>query len=234
MKKFISLLSVFAIICTMFTTVAFAGSDEIYWAESVDGTDVTLTLTIDSSKTVTTAKLYFDGTAAAAACDEIVVTKVDASTATFNTSKKVLAFTYANPDGADVIELATVTFKNVKSSFTIPQHTTKWVITDSTKVDFIPDLTNNASGYEVKVAGPTPVENPYVFSFDADEETEVKITNSRTGDRTYSLPSFVKGASKVNALLKIKDSSDVKTGDKFTIDAIKGGKATTITTITVE
>lgn len=87
---------------------------------------------------------------------------------------------------------------------------------------------------EDKPDEPELVANPYVFSFDADEETEVKITNSRTGDRTYSLPSFVKGASKVNALLKIKDGSDVQTGDKFTIDAIKGGKATTITTITVK
>lgn len=100
----------------------------------------------------------------------------------------------------------------------------------------------NSSNINLTIEKPAPVvpdepelvENPYVFSFDADEETEVKITNSRTGDRTYSLPSFVKGGAKVNALLKIKDSSSVQTGDKFTIDAIKGGKATTITTIEVE
>lgn len=87
---------------------------------------------------------------------------------------------------------------------------------------------------EGKEDEPTLVENPYVFSFTADEETEVKITNSRTGDRTYSLPSFVKGTATVNALLKITEGADVENGDKFTIEAIKGDVATTIKTIEVK
>jgi hypothetical protein len=237
MKKFISLLSVFAIICTMFTTVAFAGSDEIYWAESVDGTDVTLTLTIDSSKTVTTAKLYFDGTAAAAACDEIVVTKVDASTATFNASKKVLAFTYANVDGADKIELATVTFKNVKSSFTLPRHTTKWVVTDSTKVDFLTDMTISADGYEVKVAGPVlPADRAAAVKFAADENTFVEITKGAEV-KNYFLPAGVKGDATVYGLLKYTvDGTNVASGDIFTIKAVdmETKVATDVASITVE
>lgn len=246
MKKIISLLSVFAMIATMFTNVAFADANNYYAITEVSNADNTLVLNVTAntdkllktlSITLSMADIVTDEYGLT--MDDFTVTKgADATVGNKSDSKKNIAFnvTSATADATGAFELGTITINttNLKKDFNLPAPTLK--IQDGNKVNVAGDFTDAISTYVVKapVTGPELVANPYVFSFDADEETEVKITNSRTGDRTYSLPSFVKGGAKVNALLKIKAGSDVQTGDKFTIDAIKGGKATTITTIEVE
>jgi hypothetical protein len=240
MKKIISLLSVFAMIATLFTTVAFADdNNKFYIEESVDGTNVTLTLYMTTNQTITAASGTHDLTAAYAACDSIDYKQSDATVYSINATQKVLSWSIADVNGVTgTVELGTVTFTNVKSDFSLPQKR-NFTAKDDTKTNVIASFTNEAAGYTVKAPkteDELPADRTAAVKFAADENTFVEITKGAEV-KNYFLPSNVKGDATVYGLLKYTvDGTNVASGDIFTIKAVdmETKAATDVATITVE
>lgn len=120
MKKIISLLSVFAIVCTMFTTVSFAAGNRLYFEESKSGNTVTLTLVADMAEGASNISGQIDLTDVFAAG---VTAKVTSTTAgiTFrvvNTKRaKCITFTALDTDTSDKY-VGKVVFGTVEFDFT--------------------------------------------------------------------------------------------------------------------
>ena len=120
MKKIISLLSVFAIVCTMFTTVSFAAGNRIYFEESKSGNTVALTMVADMTEGASNISGQIDLTDVFAAG---VTAKVTSTTAgiTFkvvNTKKaKCITFTALDTDASDKY-VGKVVFGTVEFDFT--------------------------------------------------------------------------------------------------------------------
>lgn len=120
MKKIISLLSVFAIVCTMFTTVSFAAGNRIYFEESKSGNTVALTLVADMAEGASNISGQIDLTDVFAAG---VTAKVTSTTSgiTFrvlNTKRaKCITFTALDTDTSDKY-VGKVVFGTVEFDFT--------------------------------------------------------------------------------------------------------------------
>ena len=120
MKKIISLLSVFAIVCTMFTTVSFAAGNRIYFEESKSGNTFALTLVADMAEGASNISGQIDLTDVFAAG---VTAKVTSTTAgiTFrvlNTKRaKCITFTALDTDTSDKY-VGKVVFGTVEFDFT--------------------------------------------------------------------------------------------------------------------
>lgn len=120
MKKIISLLSVFAIVCTMFTTVSFAAGNRIYFEESKSGNTVALTLVADMAEGASNISGQIDLTDVFAAG---VTAKVTSTTSgiTFrvvNTKRaKCITFTAFDTDTSDKY-VGKVVFGTVEFDFT--------------------------------------------------------------------------------------------------------------------
>lgn len=211
MKKIISLFSVIAMICTMLTTVAFADDNNKFYIEkAADGTNVTLTFYMKTNQTITSASGTLDATAALAACDSVSFEKKDATTFTVNTTQKVIAWTLADTAGVTgTIELGSVTFTNVKSTFSLPLKRA-YVAKDDTKTSVVSSFTNEQVGYEVtapeeeedkiEVAALEDGGNMYGMktkvakvTIPAGKTATKAVVSDGTTSKNYDLPSGVKG-----------------------------------------
>lgn len=159
MKKFISFLSIFAIICTLFTNIAIADEyNKFYCEESVNGTDVTLTFYVTTNKELSQTSGALDLAGAYAACDEIVFQQID-YVFNVNSSLKVMSWSVLNTDGSTFTgsaTLGTITFKNVKSAFTLSQRRA-FTAKDGSKASVVDSFTNTQVDYTVNVPSTTKV-----------------------------------------------------------------------------
>ena len=214
MKKIISLLSVFAMLATLFTTVAFADdNNKFYIKETVDGTNVTLTFLVKSNQQISAASGSLDLTAAYAACDNISATKANASVFNLNTTQKVIAWNYADTTGfTGELELGSVTFENVKSDFAMPQKKAFKATVGSTNVTA--SFTNEQVGYTVKAPTVTPA---------GPEVADLEDGGDMYGMKTKVAKVTTNGAEVSKAIVKLGDESksyDLPAGVSGTADFI--------------
>lgn len=241
MKKIISLLSVFAMIATMFTTVAFADdNNKFYVEETVDGTNVTLTILLKTNLSIKAASGSLDLTAAYGACDGVAFEKATTEGVTsnlnVNATQKVLAWNMASTDGFDgVLTLGTVTFTNVKADFALPQ---KKAFTAKNTASVLSSFTNEQVGYAVKAPviedekaatmdAPVAGNDMYgmktaltKITFKSVANPVVKLAkDGKDSGKTYELPANVKGGN-VDIIGIIRYAADV-TGE-FVLSVFDG------------
>ena len=157
MKKIISLLSVFAMIATLFTTVAFAdANNKFYIEESVDGTNVTLTFYLTTDKTLTSASGALNMADAKAACDSISAAPSNGNIFNYNATQNVLSWTVSDVNGfTGEQEIGVLTLTNVKADFAMAVKRA-FTAKDDAKVSVVADFTNEQVGYTVKAPTVTP------------------------------------------------------------------------------
>lgn len=226
MKKIISLLSVFAMIATLFTTVAFADdNNKFYVEETVDGTNVTLDLYMTTEYYLSSASNTLNLADAYLACDNITFTKgPDSNTFNVNSSQKVLAWAITSAgEATGTLYLGQITFVNVKSDFTLPSKRAA-VAKDADKVSIIANFTDEQTGYTVKAPVTEPelpaARTAITGAFEAVVGDYVEISLTNKGSKIYALPTGVKGTGKVAGMLKYTvnadDANAPAAGDVFT------------------
>ena len=181
MKKIISLLSVFAMVLTMFSTVAFADADNKVFFEDVTPADavdtVVLKLVAETNLTINSIGVTLDLTGALAAGATFEKKSIEAATFNVNTSQKVFAATYTNVDGGTGrIELGelTVNLANVADGTTITFPVKRALaIKDSNKVSVVGQFTDETAGYSITKEADVPA-TP-VFSYDTTKEATLYI-----------------------------------------------------------
>ncbi len=182
MKKIISLLSVFAMIATMFTTVAMADENNYLDAEILqhDAETLKIRLYLQTNQTINSSQAKFDLNTIAKennlTASDVSFTKLSANTCSAVTGstklpavKNVLAYTYANTDGiTGRIDLMEVTF-NVKNvtTFALPLKTALSVKANG-GVDLTSMFDNRVTGLKI---GPKAAENT-VTSFTMTPDTK--------------------------------------------------------------
>lgn len=150
MKRIISLVLVFVMFCSMLTTVTSAGSvNRFYWEETRDGKNVTLKLVMETSETLMSASGTHDLTVAYESCDSITFTQLASNIFNVNSTQKVVSWSVTDIDGVTGrVELGTITFENVKSTFILPEKRAYTAKNDQ-KISVIDLFTNDAVDYTV-------------------------------------------------------------------------------------
>ena len=247
MKKIISLLSVFAMICTLFTSVALADeSNKFYWEEvEKTNTSLTLKLIMETNLNIASSSGTHDITEALANGAKVTVTKLDSTVFSVNTTAKVISWSITSVEGVTgKIDLGTVTFDltNLTASFSLPAKRA-YTAKDTAKQSVIDSFTNDAVGYTVTKPTTTPTAKAAVagkaiedgfktFSTDAAIEFAVgatptiEISKSGTTDKlTETLKSDVigEGKTKIIPIVSYKiGRNGVAGGDIFTIKVTNG------------
>lgn len=154
MKKIISLLSVFAMIATMFTTIATADENNYIGWEVVEHTSTKLkaNVVINTNQTITYAECTLSlADAYSKGLRTVSAEKVTASsfTASLTGRGKVVAFTYSGSFTGKTV-MGTVEFDLTGvQPFTLTAGTPKLLLKGEANVDVTSSFTDNYTGYTV-------------------------------------------------------------------------------------
>ena len=206
MKKIVSLLSAFAMICTMLSTVAFAdASNELVLtpknktANSVD-LDVSVTTTYEDLQTIT---VYFDMSDALTKGATVKVANADA-TLSFNNAQKMVALSFAPTDAHKYVSgtvLGTISLTNISDNFNIKLKPSTGRMTTK--------ITSTGSGTVTN-----EIVDPATFSNSVTMQDKPKFTPAAGGEQ-YGQKTYIPGIISVDlskaadAKVKITDEANV-------------------------
>lgn len=244
MKKIISLLSVFAIVCTMFTTVSFAAGNRIYFEESKSGNKVSLTLVADMAEGASniSGQIDWSDVAAAGVTAKLVSATDGVTFRLIDTAKaKVITFTALDTAATDKyvgkVEFGTIEFDLTAATVNSVAFKQKAALKCSSATGTL-DIQNDAFTYTLTKEAETKLEgaggdmvNPGtglkektyitgVLELAAGlENPVVEITDEAGEKKEYKADDWypqVKGAGTVNVLAIVRYAGD--TAKTFTLN----------------